>query len=265
MNVSYETSVFHPLLFFASRRWQCFDSPLPLDFRLLFLLQEKGKQKGSTRNLEVSRNIYLLYSHGPNFHNASVRNRRCKRWLENGLTLDLFLVEALQNPPLSNDLERWIVRSIWLILIFATYRFEVMKILMNLIHVFHTIIWIERQAQRALNLMLEKEKRMEIPEKQRMEREESLAREHNLEYKATLRQAVTLDVPHADSISSEYGTFDKTQEDETEEEETEEEEKEETESIASMVEESSSSSSVRPSYKRRRKHGVKTIGSRRRC
>ncbi|CAN6988918.1 unnamed protein product [Brassica rapa subsp. trilocularis] len=57
-----------------------------------------------------------------------------------------------------------------------------------------------------------------------------------------------------------YGTFDKTQEDETEEQETEEEEKEETESIASMVEESSSSSSVRPSYKRRRKRGVKTIG-----
>lgn len=101
---------------------------------------------------------------------------------------------------------------------------------------------------------------MEIPEKQRMEREESLAREHNLEYKATLRRAVMLDVPHADSISSQYGTFDKTQEDETEEQETEEEEKEETESIASMVEESSSSSSVRPSYKRRRKRGVKTIG-----
>lgn len=96
---------------------------------------------------------------------------------------------------------------------------------------------------------------MEIPEKQRMERQESLAREHNLEYRAALRRAVTLDVPHADSISSEYGTFDKAQEDETEEEETEEEvEEEETESIASMVGESSSS--LRPSYRRRRHRGV---------
>ena len=92
---------------------------------------------------------------------------------------------------------------------------------------------------------------MEVPEKQRMERQESLAREHNLEYRAALRRAVTLDVPHADSIESEYGTFDKTQEDETEEEE------EETESITSKVgESSSSSSSVRQSYKRRRNRGV---------
>lgn len=105
--------------------------------------------------------------------------------------------------------------------------------------------------------MLEKEKTMEIPEKQRMERQESLAREHNLEYRAALRRAVTLDVPHADSVSSEYGTFDKAQEDETEEEETEEEEEEETEKIAPMVgESSSSSSSIRQSYKRRRNRGV---------
>ncbi|KAH0942473.1 hypothetical protein HID58_002110, partial [Brassica napus] len=50
----------------------------------------------------------------------------------------------------------------------------------------------ERYMCSTLNLMLEKEKRMEIPEKQRMEREESLAREHNLEYKATLRRAMFL-------------------------------------------------------------------------
>lgn len=97
---------------------------------------------------------------------------------------------------------------------------------------------------------------MEIPEKQRMERQESLAREHNLEYRAALRRAVTLDVPHAESMSSEYGTFDKAQEDETEEEETEEEEEDdETESIAPMVGESSSSS-VRPTYRKRRNRGV---------
>ncbi|KAF3497351.1 hypothetical protein DY000_02053944 [Brassica cretica] len=38
------------------------------------------------------------------------------------------------------------------------------------------MIWIEREAQRALNLMLEKKKKIEIPEKQRMERQESVAR-----------------------------------------------------------------------------------------
>ncbi|KFK34698.1 hypothetical protein AALP_AA5G180100 [Arabis alpina] len=85
---------------------------------------------------------------------------------------------------------------------------------------------------RALKLMLEKEKTMEIPEMQRMERQESLAREHNMEYRAALRRAVTLDVPHADSMSSEYGTFDKAQEDQTEDE-TEEEEEED--KIAPMV------------------------------
>ncbi|KAG2327539.1 hypothetical protein Bca52824_010267 [Brassica carinata] len=88
----------------------------------------------------------------------------------------------------------------------------------------HTIISIEREAQRALNLMLERKKRMEIPEKQRMERQESLARDHILEYKAALRRAVTLDVPHADSISSKYGTFDKEETKEETEEELEAEE-----------------------------------------
>ncbi|CAE6075562.1 unnamed protein product [Arabidopsis arenosa] len=121
----------------------------------------------------------------------------------------------------------------------------------------HAIIWIEREAQRALNLMMEKEKKMEIPEKQRMERQESLAREHNLEYRAALRRAVTLDVPHAESMASEYGTFDKTQENETEEEEeTEEEDEEETDLIAPMVGESSSSSSVRPTYRKKRNRRV---------
>lgn len=103
--------------------------------------------------------------------------------------------------------------------------------------------------------MLEKENKMEIPEKQRMERQESLAREHNLEYRAALRRAVTLDVPHADSISSKYGTFDKAQEDDETEEEEEETEEEETESTVSMVGESSSSS-IRSSYKKRRNRGV---------
>lgn len=48
---------------------------------------------------------------------------------------------------------------------------------------------------------------MEIPAKQRMERQETIAREHSQEYKAALQRAVTLDVPHAYSPST-YGTFD---------------------------------------------------------
>ncbi|KAM4069017.1 hypothetical protein ACB094_12G057300 [Castanea mollissima] len=71
----------------------------------------------------------------------------------------------------------------------------------------HAIIWIEREARRALDLMQEKYKTLEIPAKQRMERQETLAREHTEEYKAALQRAVTLSVPHAYN-PSQYGTFD---------------------------------------------------------
>ncbi|KAI9161804.1 hypothetical protein LWI28_020812 [Acer negundo] len=71
----------------------------------------------------------------------------------------------------------------------------------------HAIIWIEREAQRALHLMHDKDHDMEIPEKQRMERQETLQREHTEEYKAALQRAVTLSVPHA-FTPSQYGTFD---------------------------------------------------------
>ncbi|KAK8576608.1 hypothetical protein V6N13_032527 [Hibiscus sabdariffa] len=71
----------------------------------------------------------------------------------------------------------------------------------------HAIIWIEREARRAVDLMLEKDRIMEIPEKQRMERQETLAREHNEEHRAALQRAVTLSVPYAYSPSG-YGTFD---------------------------------------------------------
>ncbi|XP_062090329.1 uncharacterized protein LOC133796710 [Humulus lupulus] len=70
----------------------------------------------------------------------------------------------------------------------------------------HAIIWIERESQRALDLMLEEYRIMEIPEKQRMERQEFLVREHSEEYRAALQRAVALDIPHAIS-SSPYGTF----------------------------------------------------------
>ncbi|KAF8753203.1 hypothetical protein HU200_011650 [Digitaria exilis] len=70
----------------------------------------------------------------------------------------------------------------------------------------HAIIWIEREAQKALDLMLEEET-MAVPSEQRMERNETLQREHVEEHKAALRRAVTLSVPDARALSP-YGTFD---------------------------------------------------------
>ncbi|KAF8675251.1 hypothetical protein HU200_047924 [Digitaria exilis] len=70
----------------------------------------------------------------------------------------------------------------------------------------HAIIWIEREAQKALDLMLEEET-MAVPSEQRMERNETLQREHVEEHKAALRRAVTLSVPDARAPSP-YGTFD---------------------------------------------------------
>uniref|UniRef100_A0A0A9EDX9 Fungal lipase-type domain-containing protein n=1 Tax=Arundo donax TaxID=35708 RepID=A0A0A9EDX9_ARUDO len=70
----------------------------------------------------------------------------------------------------------------------------------------HAIIWIEREAQKALDLMLEEEDTMEVPSEQRMERNQTLQREHVEEHKAALRRAVTLSVPDARAPSP-YGTF----------------------------------------------------------
>lgn len=64
-----------------------------------------------------------------------------------------------------------------------------------------------------MQLMREKDHTLEIPPKQRMERQDSLAKEHSQEYKAALRRAVTLDVPHA-FLPSQYGTFDEKLDDE---------------------------------------------------
>lgn len=75
----------------------------------------------------------------------------------------------------------------------------------------HAIIWIERETKRALELMLEKDHTIEVPPQQKMERHETLAKEHSEEYQAALRRAVTLAVPHAYS-PSEYGTFDEQEE-----------------------------------------------------
>ncbi|KAK7389963.1 hypothetical protein VNO78_25260 [Psophocarpus tetragonolobus] len=70
----------------------------------------------------------------------------------------------------------------------------------------HAIIWIERESRWALDLMREKEEHMEIPREQRMQRQESIAREHSEEYHAALERAVALDIPQAYSPST-YGTF----------------------------------------------------------
>lgn len=66
--------------------------------------------------------------------------------------------------------------------------------------------------------MLEDNKVMEIPPQQKMERQNTLAREHTEEYKAALQRAVTLSVPHAYALSP-YGTFSETVEGEEEKEE----------------------------------------------
>ncbi|KAL6495485.1 hypothetical protein OROGR_030048 [Orobanche gracilis] len=70
----------------------------------------------------------------------------------------------------------------------------------------HAIIWILQESERALNSMLEKERIMGIPRAQRMERQASIAKEHEEEYKAAIERAIALDVPHADPPPS-YGTF----------------------------------------------------------
>lgn len=71
----------------------------------------------------------------------------------------------------------------------------------------HGIIWIERESQIALDLMMESDRVMEIPAKQRMERQEKIAREHSEEYRAALERAYALDVPHSYPLPSPYGTF----------------------------------------------------------
>lgn len=50
---------------------------------------------------------------------------------------------------------------------------------------------------------------MDIPPRQKMERQETLKRDHSEQHRAALRQAVVLAVPHAFS-QSEYGTFSET-------------------------------------------------------
>ena len=57
-----------------------------------------------------------------------------------------------------------------------------------------------------MQLMLENDSIMEIPVKQKMEQQETLASEHTEEYMAALQRAVTFSMPHAYSPSA-YGTF----------------------------------------------------------
>ncbi|KAL2460692.1 alpha/beta-Hydrolases superfamily protein [Abeliophyllum distichum] len=70
----------------------------------------------------------------------------------------------------------------------------------------HSIICVLTESQRAHDSLLESERSMDIPVAQRMERQASLAKEHNEEYRAAMERAIALDVPRAYSPSS-YGTF----------------------------------------------------------
>lgn len=67
----------------------------------------------------------------------------------------------------------------------------------------HSIVWIERESQKALELMIEKENALEIPPPQRMRRQATIKGEHREEHRAALERAVSLNVPRATS----YGTF----------------------------------------------------------
>ncbi|WVZ65928.1 hypothetical protein U9M48_015215 [Paspalum notatum var. saurae] len=80
----------------------------------------------------------------------------------------------------------------------------------------HAIIWIEREAQRALELMLESEKSMEAPGVQRMGNEVTITRDHDEEQQEALRRAVMLGVADA-NMPSTYGTFDENPTSETDE------------------------------------------------
>ena len=62
--------------------------------------------------------------------------------------------------------------------------------------------------------MLEKDRIMEIPTNQMMERQESLVREHSVEYKAAFERVVALYIPLSYSPTN-YGTFNDMEEEET--------------------------------------------------
>ncbi|XP_024992726.1 uncharacterized protein LOC112526603 isoform X2 [Cynara cardunculus var. scolymus] len=70
----------------------------------------------------------------------------------------------------------------------------------------HSIALMEQEFQNALDTLKEKDRVMDIPPQQRMERSTSLAIEHSVEYKAALARAAALEVPEAYS-PTEYGTF----------------------------------------------------------
>ncbi|KAK3128884.1 hypothetical protein QOZ80_6BG0467740 [Eleusine coracana subsp. coracana] len=63
----------------------------------------------------------------------------------------------------------------------------------------HAIAWIERESQKALELMKEQENAMAPPPQQKMERLQSLKDEH----KSALQRAKTLEIPHAADLSEE--------------------------------------------------------------
>ncbi|KAG6549400.1 hypothetical protein Mapa_009119 [Marchantia paleacea] len=63
----------------------------------------------------------------------------------------------------------------------------------------HSIIEIEQESRKALEIL--KESLTKVPATQKMEREQSIAQGHKDQYKAALERAVTLKVPHAFSPS----------------------------------------------------------------
>ncbi|XP_022964595.1 uncharacterized protein LOC111464562 [Cucurbita moschata] len=75
----------------------------------------------------------------------------------------------------------------------------------------HAIIWIERESQKALDIMLENDKALEIPVQQRMQRQASVERGHGEEYQAALERAAALEIPDV-NLPPSYGTFNELEE-----------------------------------------------------
>ncbi|KAJ7568121.1 hypothetical protein O6H91_01G019300 [Diphasiastrum complanatum] len=61
----------------------------------------------------------------------------------------------------------------------------------------HSVVWIEREAERAIELM--EESITDVPEQQKMERQQTLAKEHDEEHKVALERAKSLNIPRTNS------------------------------------------------------------------
>ncbi|KAJ7533873.1 hypothetical protein O6H91_13G068600 [Diphasiastrum complanatum] len=69
----------------------------------------------------------------------------------------------------------------------------------------HSLIWIEREARTALEIMAEQEDALQIPESQKMARLQTQKKEHNEVHHAALERMQTLNIPNASTTSDNLG------------------------------------------------------------